>query len=91
MNLDRKFLVRLEIAENFETPREVVLVFVNSGRCCSIGELTGFRKFKPDFFPKWKVPLHSLSLARAFLIFFSHYNLVILINIIKRGYTDSFY
>ena len=61
-----KFLVRLDIAENLDTPREVVLVFINSGRCCSI-ELTGFLKFKPDFFSKWKVPLHGLSLARAFL------------------------
>ena len=32
-NLDRKYPVRLEISENLDTPREVVLVlvFVNSG------------------------------------------------------------
>ena len=79
--LNRKFLVRLEIVENLDTPREVVLVFVNSGRCCSIRELTGFKKFKPDFFSKWKVPMHGLSLARAFYNCFSHYHLVILISI----------
>ena len=40
-NLVRKYLVRLEISENLDTPREVVLVlvFVNSGKCRSIRKL----------------------------------------------------
>ena len=40
-NLDRKYLVRLEISENLDTRREValVLVFVNSGKSRSIRKL----------------------------------------------------
>ena len=69
-NLDRKYLVRLEISENLDTPREVVLVlvFVNSGKCRSIRKLN-FPEIQTRIFLQMESAI-GLSLARAFLIVF---------------------
>ena len=67
-NLVRKYLVRLEISENLDTPREVVLVlvFVNSGKCRSIRNLN-FPEIQTRIFLQMESAI-GLSLARAFLI-----------------------
>ena len=67
-NLDR--VVRLEISENLDTPREVVLVlvFVISGKCCSIRKLK-FPQIQTKIFLQMESAI-GLSLARAFLIVF---------------------
>ena len=69
-NLVRKYLVRLEISENLDTPREVVLVlvFVNSGKCRSIRNLN-FPEIQTRIFLHMESAI-GLSLARAFLIVF---------------------
>ena len=69
-NLDRKYLVRLEISENLDTPREValVLVFVNSEKCRSIRKLK-FPEIQTKIFLQMESAI-GLSLARAFLIVF---------------------
>ena len=69
-NLDRKYLVRLEISENLDTPREVVLVlvFVNSGKCRSIRNLN-FPEIQTRIFLQMESAI-GLSLACAFLIVF---------------------
>ena len=83
-NLDRKYLVRLEISENLDTPREVVLVlmFVNSGKCRSIRKLKSlnFPEIQTRIFLQMESAI-GLSLARAFFNCFPHYHLVILISI----------
>ena len=64
-NLDQKYLVRLEISKNLDTPRKVVLVlvFVNSGKCCSI------RKLKSLNFLEIQTRIF-LQMESAFLIVF---------------------
>ena len=65
-NLDRKYPARLEISENLDTPREVVLVlvFVNSGKCRSIRKLN-FPEIQTRIFLQMESAI-GLSLARAF-------------------------
>ena len=65
-NLDRKYPVRLEISENLDTRREVVLVlvFVNSGKCRSIRKLN-FPEIQTRIFLQMETAI-GLSLARAF-------------------------
>ena len=65
-NLDRNNPVRLEISENLDTSREVVLVlvFVISGKCRSIRKLN-FPEIQTRIFLQMESAI-GLSLARAF-------------------------
>ena len=76
-NLDRKFLVRHEISENLDIPCEVDLMFVNSGKCCSIRKLK-FLEIQPRIFHRMNwVPL--VSVWRVLFNCFPNYHLLILI------------
>ena len=67
-NLEWKFLVRPEISENLDTPRQVALVLANSLKCCSIRKLK-FPEIETRIFLQMESVI-GISFARAFFIFY---------------------
>ena len=71
----------MKISENLDIPREAVLAFVNSRKCCSIGQWK-FPENQTRIFTECKVPL--VSVWCMFLNCYPRYHLVVSVSIQKQ-------